>query len=105
MIYFLLGGITYAAYIALSSYKQAHDTYWYVPVGLCIALAANICWLYLTKSLKTPTDILLAAIWWDAMVVSISIAIPIVIFGANPTKWQVIGIILIIIGVILSHKT
>jgi uncharacterized membrane protein len=105
MTYFLVGCVLYSSYIALSSYKPAHDTSWYVPVGLCIAVLANMCWLFLTRTLKNANEVLLAAIWWDAMVVGVSIAIPILIFGAQPTKWQIIGIVLVITGIMISHKS
>jgi len=103
-MYFLLGATAYTLYMALSGSKQAQVSWWYIPVGLCIALAANICWLLLAKNTQNPNELLLNAIGWDVMVVTISIITPILLFGARLNAVQWVGVAAILTGLLLTHR-
>jgi hypothetical protein len=98
----MIGSLIYIMGICLS-YSHFKDTKWYFPVGIGLGMITNYLWFSIAKDLKTDKDqLLLYGIYWDSMIISLYVLMPVLIFGARASGWALLGLVLMGLGGILT---
>lgn len=100
--YFALGFLIYCLSSYISFYQPIKDSKYFLPVGMGLAIIANLAWLFLTRSMTDTTKILLIGMYWDLMLTLIYLLIPFIFFHVNLSTTQYCGIITIVFGIILT---
>lgn len=89
--------------LAIVSYSESFKvSTLYFPVGLLVAIIANICWLNIARLESDASKLVMTGLYWDIMLTFVYLAVPFVIFAAKVTIWQSVGIAAIVIGIILT---
>ena len=104
MIYlqFLIGFVAYFS-IAYASYSEfAKKSWWFFPLGIAVAVIANVTWLYISKAESNTSSLLVKGLWWDAMLTLTYVVVPLILFGAKLTLNQGIGMGLVLTGLLLT---
>lgn len=99
---FLIGLLVYIAAVFLSYSEKMKASHWYFPVGILIAIVANVMWLYIAKNSPAKESIYVRGLIWDSMIVGTYTLIPIVFFGVRLSSWTLAGAALIAVGLILT---
>lgn len=104
MIYlqYLTGGLVYLQLASLSYSKDLQSKPWYLPVGLVLAVLANLVWLVIARREPTPEGLLIKGLIWDVLLTGCYLIIPILFYQVQLTLIQIFGIILIVSGMILT---
>jgi uncharacterized membrane protein len=90
--------VTFAqAYISYD--KGIQTSSYYYPVGLSLNVIGGIFWYFIAKNTPEKTT-LFASLIWDIFLVMSFMLVPILLFGVTITKYQMIGIGLIVIGIL-----
>lgn len=63
-------------------------------VGLALALAANAIWIFLAKNTENPTQLLRYGVYWDLMVLIVTLGLPILMFDIKFSAVQWAGLAL-----------
>ena len=105
MIYgqFFLGAIIYCC-IAFISYSAQfkHSSYFYTS-GIFLAIMANSIWLWICKTNTDHNKLILIGVSWDVMLTSAYLLVPILFYNVKLTGLQISGIIVTIVGLVLTH--
>lgn len=94
---FLIGTAIYLLYAWIVYNPTLRESGAYIPLGLTVALAGNLIWLFIAKA--TPTNSLaFYALMWDTMVTLTFIVIPVAFFGMRLGLLSIAGFMLTIAG-------
>lgn len=101
MIYFqfLVGFLAYSG-AAILVYSISKPNFYYF-IGLSLALLANLSWLSIASQ-SSGKDLFFKALYWDTMFLLIYLCIPIFMFNVRLTLSQLLGVLLIVIGMIVT---
>lgn len=92
----------YVILAVISYYGPFKSSPLFLPLGLTSALIANLTWLSISRSDLNPSSLIVKGLYWDAMLTSVYMIVPIVFFDAKLSLNQGIGAILIVMGLILT---
>lgn len=103
MIYlqYLTGSLVYLQLATLSYSKDFQAKNWFLPVGLALAVIANLVWLIIARREPSTEALLIKGLLWDVMLTGCYLIVPIFL-GVQLTLIQIFGIILIVAGMILT---
>ena len=93
-IYLLMAFASYSTWLKESKI--------YFPLGILAAIIANFIWLSIAKSEVNPSVLMIKGLVWDAMLTGCYLLVPILFFNARFTFVQGLGVILVIIGLLLT---
>jgi hypothetical protein len=79
------------------------NSYWIYFIAGAYALSAHLIWTHLIRVLNDKDEIFRYGWYWDVSLYIPIIAVPLIMFAVRPTMLQVIGIVIILIGVVLFH--
>lgn len=101
MIYiqFLTGLLVYSG-IAYVSYGMKESSLFY-PLGLTLALIANAVWLWISQTENDANSLMVKGMYWDAMLTLTYIIVPLLLFNAKLTGTQLLGFVLLMVGLII----
>lgn len=99
---YVAGFALYCLSVALSYSDKAKASAWYYPLGLALAFAANYLWLYIAKTTPEKSQIYLAGLLWDSMIVGCYVLIPVLFYGVRFGFLTALGICLVVSGLILT---
>lgn len=104
MIYLqFVAGLVFSTIGALSSYHATLKlTHWYYPLNLLVAVLANIIWFSMAKSETNANVLMFKALIWDTIIVMTYVIVPLLFFNARFTFAQGIGILLTVVGLIIT---
>ena len=100
LMYFIISFLIYCAICALPYTSFKHSKCYYL-----LAVSGIITqglWLTIAKLSKSNNDLLIRGIYFDAMITTVYIVIPIMFFNVSLTKMNICGIALIILGLFVS---
>lgn len=102
MIYiqFLIGLIIYLFMAFASYYDALKQSKYYFPLGILAAIIANFIWLSIAKSETNSSALVIKGVLWDLMLTLCYVAVPILFFKTQFTVNQIIGILLMLVGLI-----
>ena len=99
MWYFIGGALLYVISTAICYITPIKNSPYFFPIGLTAGFLANLLWLSLAKQSFDKDQTLQLGILWDAMLTLIYVLVPVLMFGARLSGWQLAGSILILLGV------
>lgn len=102
ILYFLLGGLCYVAGATLSYLPTLKVSVLYMPIAIFIGALAHYLWFTIAKSSNDQNQIYVYAIIWDSMFMVIYSVLPVMAFDVRLTGVQVCGVVLVLIGMILT---
>ena len=104
MIYlqFLLGFIIYSLQATLTYTNIYKDSSWYIPAGVGMGIITSVVWWSISSAELSSTELAVKALIWDAMLMIIYVAVPILFFEAKLSTLQTIGFILTGAGLIMA---
>lgn len=89
--------------LASASYSNTFkQTAWYYPVGIMAAIIANLIWLWISKLDSNPSSLAIKGLYWDSMLTITYMAVPLLFFGAKLNNYQISGLLLIFLGLVLT---
>jgi multidrug transporter EmrE-like cation transporter len=97
----LAGALVYLVAVVICYFKPVRESALYFPIGLACGLAANYLWLAWSRSMTDPQR-LVAGFYWDGMIVAMYALVPVLLFGVRVTAWTALGLVLIVVGVLLT---
>jgi hypothetical protein len=100
--HFILGALTYVAAVSICYIPAIKSSQCFMPIGLVCGLLANYLWLTIARSTSVNGEVLKLGIYWDAMLTMVYVLVPAIVFGARLSGWQMIGSILIGLGVVAT---
>lgn len=99
---YLIGLITYVTSASISFIEPLKRSAWFYPIGLILALIANIIWLHIARTTLDKELVYIRGLVWDAMIVGAYVAIPVIFFGVRLSGVALLGVTLIITGLVLT---
>jgi multidrug transporter EmrE-like cation transporter len=102
---FLVGIGLYSLAAIVAYHTPIRNSAWYYPLGLFVALACNLTWLYLARSSVARNDLISNSITWDAMRLMVYTGVPLAFFGAELSPVKIAGACLIGLGIYLVNWT
>ena len=87
--------------VILSYSNTAKDKWWFITVGVGVAIIVNIIWFYTAKSSADPDKLYKFGVIWDFMMGFLWLVIPAIFFKEGLTTPVTIGIVMSLIGSIL----
>lgn len=101
-LYFLVGATIYSISAYISNSKVAQAANWYYPLGIALAVVANLIWLTIAKNSAGPSETLMKALYWDIMLSMCFIWVPLMVFNAQLSGYGYLGIVFILAGIALT---
>lgn len=101
-IQFGIGFVTYSLMAIISYSETAKSSWFYFPLGILAAIIANVTWLHISKMELDNSALVIKGLWWDSMLTSLYILIPIIFFGARLSGIQIVGLVLVVAGLFLT---
>lgn len=102
ILYFLLGGLAIAAGVIASYAPAIKASMAYYPLGIGLAMINNYIWLKIAKSTNDSSKLLMLGVYWDSMIVLSYVLLPVIFFGARAHGTSLLGIVLIVVGMMLT---
>lgn len=99
----IIGSVVYSVYEYITYHPEYKDANWTLLVGLVCVFIANTVWIFLTKSTLDPSVLLKYSMYWGVMITILSVAIPMMFFGAKVTGIQALGMALAIGGLMIMR--
>jgi multidrug transporter EmrE-like cation transporter len=99
---YLLGFALYVCLASVSYSETLKLSKWYLVIGALGGILTNVLWLLIAKSESNSSSLMLKALIWDSMIVITYLIIPIIFFNAKLSSVQVLGILLILSGMLLT---
>jgi len=81
--------------------KSMHDKWFYIPVGLIIAVTTNLIWYNSTKLIGDEKKIYVFSLVWDFIVCLVYLFLPLIIFKIKLDKISVLGLFIMLLGLII----
>ena len=76
---------------------------WYPWLLGSISFIAGLMWGFITQDMDDDTRQTVVGVYWDVMITSIYVLIPVLFYGASLTPRQIMGVLLVILGVLNLH--
>lgn len=81
--------------------KNLHNKWFYIPLGLLLAISSNLIWYTSAKYMSDEKKIYIFSLMWDFIVCFIYVFFPLLMFKIKVDKLCYLGLIFMIIGLIL----
>ena len=81
--------------------KDIHAKWWYLFLGVLLAALNNFVWFYSAKIIENKKEMYLFSALYSILITVVYFLVPILFFGLKINKWELIGIVLMIIGFII----
>ena len=101
-ISFLLGFIVYYFQAILSNSIALKQNTYYIYIAISTGIAANYIWFSMAQNIKDNSKILLYGLYWDILILVAFLSVPILFYGARFKTTTVLGIVMIIVGFLLT---
>lgn len=92
---FLAGG--WASYEP--TFKAGPHFYW---SGIVLSVTTCIAWMYVAKHTESSSKLAMYGLYWDVLLTTTYLAVPVILFHARMSPIQWLGIALIIGGIVLT---
>ena len=93
--------ILYTIYGYLVFNPLLKQSSWVLWLGLICALVANFVWIKLATNTLEPLKLLQYGLYWDLVITSITIMVPIFLFKVEFSYLQLVGLFVTIIGLVV----
>lgn len=99
---FILGFILYSFGAYLSNSPIMKLSAYYMPLAILTGVFCNFLWFSMAKAIKDNSEVLMLGFYWDVMIVSSFVLVPILFFQVNLSLYKIIGLALIFSGIIFT---
>jgi hypothetical protein len=96
----IIATILYSVYGYMTYSPELKDKSFVLYLGLLCVLMANTVWIFLSKNTLEPTRLLQYGLYWDLIITGLTIALPIILFGARFSGLQTLGLLITIAGLL-----
>lgn len=101
-IQFFFGFILYTA-MAFATYSESFKvSKHYFSVAIILAILSNLIWFHIAKHEPSSSILMLKGLYWDVMLMLSYLIVPLLFFSAKFSALQGIGIVLVLIGLVLT---
>jgi hypothetical protein len=83
--------------------EGVRNSSWMYFIAGGYALSAHLIWTHLIRILNDKNEIFRYGWYWDVALYIPIIAVPLILFAVKPTALQIVGMVIILIGVVLFH--
>ena len=87
--------------IAGAPYTKIVDSNWYWSIAL-LGIVTQASWLGIAKLATDHKDIMFKGLYFDLMITMVYLILPILVFNVSVTRNNLIGILLILIGLVVT---
>ena len=94
----VLAGILYV-FAAYMSYSEGmRREWWYVPLAVFVGTIASTIWFWTVRYIDDKDRIYVYTMFWDFVLCAVYFVVPLLWFGVKLDRWQLCGLLLMIIG-------
>jgi hypothetical protein len=101
-LFYSIGFLLYALSATLSYSERAKVSAWYFPVGIAMAIVANLIWLHIAKISTVGSETFVRGLIWDSMIVMCYVIVPILFYGVRLNGIAGLGAVMIVVGIFLT---
>lgn len=87
---------------AMWSYNDRASFNMLASIGTVLAVITAACWYTVVYSAETKAKIIVYSLYWDAMVLGCFMFVPLILLGIYPSRNETIGILLILLGIVVT---
>lgn len=99
---FIVAIFSYSSLVCLTYLKDLRETWYYLPVGLGLALLNNFIWLTIARQSPNEHVLYLYGIYWDTIIILTYTLIPFLMFNIKLSNISWVGIGLVLLGLLVT---
>jgi drug/metabolite transporter (DMT)-like permease len=97
----IIATLVYGLYTYVSFSPELKGSNLIVYLGLLCAVLANVVWVFLAKDTTDNNKLIRYALYWDSLIIIITLLVPVILFGIRFSVLQLVGLIATILGLAL----
>lgn len=101
--HFVLALAAYSVYAWASYTEWARASAWFLPGCLALALTANLAWILLVRRLAIPSQVFVAGLAWDFLILAVQLSVPWALGAVNLRPLTLLGAGLVVAGILLAN--
>ena len=100
-VFLLLAAILLAISCHLGYWEFFRRSDYFYPISFMVGSAITILWYTSVRYLDDKHRIYVFSMLWDVTMIAIFYLIPIMFYGVQLTRWGILGLFLVLVGVVI----